>query len=402
MIHLFLNGLGASAGGGLTYLRNVLPHLSQRGDVRTTVAIGAGLRSEFEGLPNLECADVPEITGAARRFWFEQRQLPALVRKSGAQVLISAGNFALRKSPVPQILLSRNSLYTSTDFYRDLRSRGEYAMWLDTHAKAALAKRSVCWANYTVAPSQAFAAELQRWTGRKVIVIHHGFDNEAFFRDQSPLPESVQQKLQGGEDYLRLLFVSHYNYYRNFETLFRAIPLLRRRLQGRKVRLFLTCRLRDGENPGAYDTKLAAALIEQLGIRDEIVELGAVPYEVLHHVYRACDVYVTAAYTETFAHPLVEAMATGLPIVASDLPVHREVCRDAALYFPTFDHEALAQCLETLVEAKKDGSRPLQSGRRQAMEFSWPAHLQKIIDQARQLIVHAPSLGDATETHGHY
>jgi glycosyltransferase involved in cell wall biosynthesis len=402
MIHLFLNGLGASAGGGLTYLRNVLPHLSQRGDVRATVAIGAALRSEFEGLPNLEFADVPDIAGAARRFWFEQRQLPPLVRKSGAQVLISAGNFALRKSPVPQILLSRNSLYTSADFYRDLCLRGEYAMWLDTRAKAVLARRSVFWADCTVAPSQAFAVELRRWTGRRVIVIHHGFDHEAFFRDQSPLPESVQHKLQGGEDYLRLLFVSHYNYYRNFETLFRAIPLLRQRLQGRKVRLFLTCRLRDGENPGAYDTKHAAALIEDLGIRDEIVELGAVPYELLHQVYRACDIYVTAAYTETFAHPLVEAMASGLPIAASDLPVHREVCRDAALYFRTFDHEALAQWVETLVEAKKGASMPLQSGKQQSLEFSWPAHLQKMIDQAKQLIVHAPSLREATETHAHY
>ncbi len=402
MIHLFLNGLGAGAGGGLTYLRNVLPHLSRRGDVRATVAISAGLRSEFEGLPNLEFADVPEITGAARRFWFEQRQLPALVRRSGAQVLISAGNFALRKSPVSQILLSRNSLYTATDFYRDLRSRGEYAMWLDTCVKAALARRSVFWADCTVAPSQAFATELERWTGRKVIVIHHGFDHEAFFRDQSSLPENVQQKLQGGDDVLRLLFVSHYNYYRNFETLFRAIPLLRQKLPGRKVRLFLTCRLRDGENPGAYDTKHAAALIEQLAIRDEVVELGAVPYELLHQVYRACDIYVTAAYTETFAHPLVEAMASGLPIVASDLPVHREVCRDAAVYFRTFDYEALAQCVETLVEAKKGASMPLQSGRQQAMEFSWPGHLQRMIDQAKQLIVHAPSLRDAPETHGLY
>jgi len=402
MIHLFLNGLGASAGGGLTYLRNVLPHLSRRGDVRAAVAIGAALRSEFEGLPNLEFADVPDIAGAARRFWFEQRQLPALVRKSGAQVLISAGNFALRKSPVPQILLSRNSLYTSADFYRDLCSRGEYAMWLDTRAKTALAKRSVFWADCTVAPSQAFAAELRRWTGRRVIVIHHGFDHEAFFRDQSPLPESVQHKLQGGEDYLRLLFVSHYNYYRNFETLFRAIPLLRQRLQGRKVRLFLTCRLREGENPGAYSTKRAAALIEQLGIRDEIVELGAVPYELLHQVYRACDIYVTAAYTETFAHPLVEAMASGLPIVASDLAVHREVCRDAARYCRTFDHEALAQCVKTLAEAKKGASMPLQPGKQQALEFSWPAHLQKMIDQAKQLIVHTPALRDAPETHGHY
>ena len=134
----------------------------------------------------------------------------------------------------------------------------------------------------------------------------------------------------------------------------------------------------------------AKALIEQLGIRDEIVELGAVPYELLHQVYRACDLYVTAAYAETFAHPLVEAMASGLPIAASDLPVHREVCRDVALYFRTFDHEGLAQCVETLAEAKKGASMPLQSGKQQSTEFSWPAHLQKMIDQAKQLIVHTP------------
>ena len=55
------------------------------------------------------------------------------------------------------------------------------------------------------------------------------------------------------------------------------------------------------------------------------------------------DVYVSAAYTETFAHPLVEAMASGIPVVASDIPVHREICADAAKYFPTFSAQALAQ-----------------------------------------------------------
>ena len=65
-----------------------------------------------------------------------------------------------------------------------------------------------------------------------------------------------------------------------------------------------------------------------------VVELGAVPYSLLHQVYRECDIYVTPAYAESFAHPLVEAMASGLPIVASDLAVHREICQDAAIYFP--------------------------------------------------------------------
>ena len=45
-----------------------------------------------------------------------RRRCRNLIRRSGAQVLISAGNFALWNSPVPQILLSRNSLYTSGRF----------------------------------------------------------------------------------------------------------------------------------------------------------------------------------------------------------------------------------------------------------------------------------------------
>src|SRR5206468_6728598 len=115
-------------------------------------------------------------------------------------------------------------------FYRDLRQRGEYRMWLDTKLKGYFAKKSVHWADCTVAPSQAFADDLRRWTGKEVMAIHHGFDAEVFFGDDSPLPAEIENKLLAADDCLRLLFVSHYNYYRNFETLFRAFALLRDRM----------------------------------------------------------------------------------------------------------------------------------------------------------------------------
>ena len=86
----------------------------------------------------------------------------------------------------------------------------------------------------------------------------------------------------------------------------------------------------------------AAALAAELGIEDVVVELGAIPYSLLHHVYRACSMYVTPAYAESFAHPLVEAMATGLPIAAADSAVHREICGDAATYFGRFSPPELA------------------------------------------------------------
>jgi len=386
-MHIFLNALGASTASGLTYLRNVLPHLARQRDFRTTVALSSRLQPEFRHLGEIAFADTPDMPGAAQRFWFEQRQLPVLLREAEVDVLVSTGNFALRKSPVPQILLSGNSLYTSADFYRDLLARREYGMWLDTRVKAVFAKRSVFWADFTVAPTRAFADELQPWTGKTAFAIHHGFDRNIFFSDRAPLPAQIQCKLDSAKHDLKLLHVSHYNYFRNFETLLRALPLVRKKLVGRKVRLFLTCRFEDGQNPGLYRTRSALRLVEQLGIRDEVVEIGAVPYSQLHHLYRACDLYVTASYAETFAHPVIEAAACGLRVIASDIPVHREVCGDAALYFSKSSPQELAERI-LQVASESDTQRFSPAPIERFERFSWRTHVDRIIALAAGLVQH--------------
>lgn len=378
MMHLFINSLAASAGGGLTYARNVLPLLAETEGLRVTVALTSGLREEFRILSSVEFLELE--VAPARRFWYEQSQLPKLIHRCGASVLLSAGNFALRKSLIPQVLLSRNSIYTSPDFYHDLLSRREYRMWLDTRMRAAIAKRSVHWADVTVAPSVAFAAELTRWTGKRVKAIPHGFDREAFTQDSHPLEPDVQSKLLATEGALKILFVSHYNYYRNFETLIRALPPLQDRLDGRPIKLLLTCRLAVAENPGAYRPQSAAKLIEQLGVRDMIVELGAIPYHSLHHLYSRADLYVSPAYTETFAHPLVEAMASGLPVLASDIPVHREICKDAAAYFPRFSSSDLATSIAQLASSPETLARMAARGFSRAQQFSWREHVRQMLD----------------------
>lgn len=377
MIRLFINSLAASAGGGLTYIRNVLPLLADRSDVRVTTALNSVLREEFRSLSNVDFVEL--AVPPASRTWYEQTALAGMIRDSGCEVLISAGNFALRKSPVPQVLLSRNSIYTCPDFYRDLRSRHEYRMWLDTHLRSILAKRSIYWADATVAPSEAFSAELTRWTGKRVFAIHHGFDPEAFRRDSQPLPIQIEEMLSTADTSLKLLFVSHYNYYRNFETLIRAMPILQR-ISGRSVKLLLTCRFQPGQNPGAYNPLSAAKLISSLGVSDMIVELGSVPYRQLHRLYARADFYVTPAYTETFAHPLVEAMASGLPVIASDIPVHREICRDAGIYFPRFSPEALAQSIKQLSESPDKVRQMVATGKQRSLQFSWKKHVDQILE----------------------
>jgi glycosyltransferase involved in cell wall biosynthesis len=378
MMRLFINGTAASAGGGLTYLRNVLPHLSLRNDIQTTVAIDPNFR-EFIPKPS-HISFVESLPyGPGRRFLWEQSGLRKQIQSANADVLLSAGNFAMRDSPVPQVLLSGNSLYLSRDFRRDLMNRWEYRTMLEHRLRSFLAKRSIAWADCTVAPSQAFANELRQWTkSKKIVAIHHGFDHDMFFRDQSSLPVEIGSKLNAYPQALRLLFVSHYNYYRNFETLFRALSLLQNRL-GKDVKLFLTCDLQPNQNPGSYRVQRAVDLIQELDVSDNIVELGQVPNHFLHHVYRACHLYVTASYAETFAHPLVEAMACGLPVIASDLSVHQEVCGDAAVYFDRFSPQDLAQCIVKISSDKELLEKMPKAGQIRSHDFSWGRHVEELM-----------------------
>jgi len=383
-MHIFINCLAASSGSGLTYVHNIVPQIAARPQLRATLALPSKLRTTLGSPPNVSFIEIDINGGAAGRFCWEQLYLRNVVRASGADVLISAGNFALRRSPVPQILLSGNCLYTCPDFYRDLLSRRAYRIWLDTWIRGFFARRSVRWADCTVAPSQTFAETLQCWTEGSVVGIHHGFDRKIFFEDHAGLTPAIREQVDAGADVLRLLFVSHYNYYRNFETVLRALPYIKERLGTRRLQLVLTCKLTEKDS-GYYSAKVARRLLHDLGISNDVVELGAVPYSALQHVIRACHIYVTAAYAETFAHPLVEAMACGLPIVASDLPVHREICGDAAVYFPRFSPRILAERVIELGQSLALRKKLSDAAFTRSRDFSWRDHLDQIVGLAQSL-----------------
>lgn len=382
-MHLFINALAASAGGGLTYIRNVLPHLTARDNLKISVALSSDLSREFRSCRKIDFFEMNGPVG--RRFWYEQSTLPDLIRNAKADVLLSTGNFAIRRSPVPQILLSRNSIYLSPDYYRDLLTRREYSVWIQTRLRGMLAKKSIQWSDMTVAPSEAFASDLARWSKRRVLSIHHGFDYEEFTRDASPLPGNVNERLLAAEGSLKILFVSHYNYYRNFETLIRALRPLRDRMANRPIKLLLTCNLAAGKNPGAYRTEAAASLVKELGLAEMIVELGSIPYPQLHNIYGRADVYVSPAYTETFAHPLVEAMASGVPVVASDIPVHREICGDAGTYFSRFSPDDLARTVAQVLSSPETALQMADAGRRRSQRFSWKTHVEHILELCEAL-----------------
>lgn len=126
----------------------------------------------------------------------------------------------------------------------------------------------------------------------------------------------------------------------------------------RLLRAFAEVRRR---HPGARLVRVGGAMTEEqselatsLGVRDAIHELPTIPRDVLAAVYARASVVLQPSEREGFGLPLVEAMACGTAVVASDLPVFREVGGGAATYVSGDDAGAWADAVDAILRGRAD------------------------------------------------
>lgn len=93
-----------------------------------------------------------------------------------------------------------------------------------------------------------------------------------------------------------------------------------------------------------------------------LIWLTGVSDEFLDELYSACSCLLTASEAEGFGLPLIEAAQRGLPIVARDIPVFREVAGESAYYFADGAPAALAADLENWAALYREGRHPSQEG----------------------------------------
>jgi glycosyltransferase involved in cell wall biosynthesis len=99
----------------------------------------------------------------------------------------------------------------------------------------------------------------------------------------------------------------------------------------------------------------------------EKFELKSVPFEKMPEIYRCADVFtLPSTPSESFGNVLVEAMASGLPVVATDDPIRREIVGNAGIFVDPTNINEYAKALETALKTNW-GDKP----RRQAEKFSW-------------------------------
>jgi phosphatidylinositol alpha-mannosyltransferase len=206
----------------------------------------------------------------------------------------------------------------------------------------------------SIAVSRAAAEFLARAVPGEVEIVPNGTDVERFAH-----PRALAEGLPEGR---RILWAHRLDPQKGFPVALRAFARLAAELED--VHLVVAG---DGRDRGA---------LELLSDRDRrrVVMLGAVPNDDLPQFHAAADVFVAPAVgQESFGVVLIEAMAAGVPVVASDIPGYREVVRDGVdgLLVPPRDPNALAAALRRVLDDPALASALARAGRDRAAEYSW-------------------------------
>jgi glycosyltransferase involved in cell wall biosynthesis len=363
-------------GGAVTYLRNVLPVLVRAMASREDGRILLWARPELaSGLASLgvelrapgAAVDAVGPAGIARRIWFDQWELPRRIRGERADALFSSANIGSIRSRVPQVLLVRNPIFFEPRLLDRLGSRATRALYV---AERGLILASIRASNMVVFPTRAMLEMVAAYTGGAKSnwrVALYGARHDLFY----PAPGAAKASTR-----ISLLHVSHYCEQKNIGTLLLAMRHLENHAPGR-YHLRLTAgmsALRPG--PRLPSLSVDRELYRQLEQRGAALDSGSCVYGSLPEQYRSADVFVFPSYSESFGHPLVEAMASGLPIVAADVPVNREMCQEAAVYFPAFDSTACADAIVRVTNDRGLAAQLRERGLIRAKYFTWERHVE--------------------------
>ena len=215
----------------------------------------------------------------------------------------------------------------------------------------------------------------------RVVVIPNGV-HPALSREPNDDADREAARLLGprGESSLELLHVGSSIPRKRIDVLLKVFAAVREEFpRARLVRV-----------GGRLDAAQAAA-VEKLKLRDAFVELPYLEAGVLAAVYRRAALALLPSEREGFGLPVVEALRCGTPVVASDLPVLREVggC-GAVAYRPVGDVPAWAEEIARLLRERASDPEAwagrCDAGVLHASQFTWDAYVRNVVALYRDLL----------------
>jgi glycosyltransferase involved in cell wall biosynthesis len=360
---ILVDALAVTSGGGHAYAVNLIRELDRddRG-LRFTFLVPPGPLGEIAtDRVALERVALPNANRWLRlgvRLAYEELVLPIRARHYDA--LYAIADIVSPLQIVPTVVALRNLNIYDHRYDDTLRLR----------ILEGLVRLGLRSASRLVFPSRAAAdliGERLRLPESRRRVVSHGVDGTVFAR----ISES-----EGGSPYVFL--PAAVERHKNLDVLLEAIPhfsdsALEVRVAGSTE-----------TEPHYRDELLRRA--RELGVEHRFHLLGPVPYERIVRYYRGAVALVFPSHLETFGHPMLEAMLTGTPIVASSIPAFRELGEGVALFFPPDDPVELSRAIDRLASDPNATRARVEKGRERAASYSWRRSADSLCAVLREVI----------------
>lgn len=199
----------------------------------------------------------------------------------------------------------------------------------------------------------------QRWAERFFTgdfrVIPNGVDMERFHPNIPPLLEEKRPLI---------LFVGRLEKRKGLDTLIMALPEIVKQYPETKLVVV-------GYGPlQNYYQKLAI----RLNLASSVIFTGAIPNDLLAGYYTSATVYVAPTIgNEAMGIVLIEALACGRPVIASDIPGYNEIVTNGVngILIPRGEHQSLAQAILTVLDSPKLRKELAQAALARAADFDW-------------------------------
>ena len=334
---------------------------------------------------------------ASSVLWWEQVLLPQRLREDGIDVFHAPCEAGLPVMKVcPQVLtfhgipwrgipelVNAGALPGRASDYLDTSSRGVRSAWRTL--RSSITRRAYLRsADAVITVSDFSRHELIRFlklVPQKVRVIHEAADGDSAGRDSDVALEDT--RLRHGLPARYLLFVGGFERHKNVSGLLSVFAEVRRAAPDTALVV-----VADGE--GLTAARADAAALGLVEGRD-VSFLQRLADDTLRDVYRCAAAFVTLSWHEGFCLPVLEAMASNTPVVASRFGAIPEIAGDAAVLV---DPRSVAQAAAEILRVLRDPARAAElkaRGRRRAAEFSWRRTAAATIGIYEELVAqHAP------------
>jgi len=371
-MRIAINALSAVAGGGVTYLNQLFKHLSEidKKNEYLIIITKKGekiLQASYNNFQILSF-QVPSLSTTLRLIW-EQLFLWYVLKKYRVDVLYSPANIGLIFQTFPTVVM----IQTVAPFDFEMIKKQNIYYRLKFNLLRILTSLSIRKARNVIFISDKAKKELSHYYklhDSKTFLIYHG--KSELFKPDLDSGRLMEIKQKYGLDEF-ILYVSNIYKYKNFFELILAFSLIKDKINP-NLKLVLV-----GKNFDDQYTELLKTFVINEGMEDRIIFYGHIPYEELPYFYATCRLFLYPSTCENCPNILIEAMACGSPILASNIEPMPEICQDAAIYFNPFSPHDIAEKIQTVLSNNILLQELKQRSLERVNHFSWEETARKTL-----------------------